>query len=177
MTSPELLSAEDGAVHVPVHLTRFVGRGRELDDLARLVLSARLLTLTGAGGSGKTRLAEELAFRHGAAFDRVAWVDLAPLADPNLLTQLVATTLRVPERSGTTPLQSLVGTLCDERALIVLDNCEHLVDASAELVDALLRSCPKITILATSREALGVASETAWLVPPLVRWWVRRRSF
>ena len=167
MTSPELLSAEDGAVHVPVHLTRFVGRGRELDDLAQLLLSARLLTLTGAGGSGKTRLAEELAFRHGASFARVGWVDLAPLADPNLLTQLVATTLRVPERSGTTPLQSLVGTLCDERALIVLDNCEHLVDASAELVDALLRSCPKITILATSREALGVASETAWLVPPL----------
>jgi len=167
MTSPELLSADDGAVHVPVHLTRFVGRGRELDDLAQLLLSARLLTLTGAGGSGKTRLAEELACRHGASFSRVGWVDLAPLAEPNLLTQLVATTLRVPERSGTTPLQSLVGTLCDERALIVLDNCEHLVDASAELVDALLRSCPKITILATSREALGVASETAWLVPPL----------
>jgi predicted ATPase/DNA-binding SARP family transcriptional activator len=167
MTSPELHSAADAAAHVPVHLTRFVGRGRELEDLAQLVLSARLLTLTGAGGSGKTRLAEELAVRHGDSFERVGWVDLAPLADPNLLAQLVATTLRVAERPGTTPLQSLVGTLCDERALVVFDNCEHLVDASAELVDALLRSCPKITILATSREALGVASETAWLVPPL----------
>jgi predicted ATPase/DNA-binding SARP family transcriptional activator len=152
---------------VPVHLTRFVGRGRELEDLAQLLLSARLLTLTGAGGSGKTRLAEELAVRFGDRFDRVGWVDLAPLADANLLAQLVATTLRVAERPGTTPLQSLVGTLCDERALIVFDNCEHLVDASAELVDALLRACPKLTILATSREALGVASETAWLVPPL----------
>ena len=167
MTSPELFSAVETAAHVPVHLTRFVGRGRELEDLAQLVLSSRLLTLTGAGGSGKTRLAEELAVRHGDSFDRVGWVDLAPLADPNLLAQLVATTLRVAERPGTTPLQSLVGTLCDERALVVFDNCEHLVDASAELVDALLRSCPKITILATSREALGVASETAWLVPPL----------
>ena len=167
MTSPELLSADDAAAHVPVHLTRFVGRGRELEDLARLVLSTRLLTLTGAGGSGKTRLAEELALRYGSSFDRVEWVDLAPLTDQNLLAQLVATTLRLPERSGTTPLQSLVGALCDSRALIVLDNCEHIVDACAELVDALLRSCPKITILATSREALGVARETAWLVPPL----------
>ena len=167
MTSPELLNADGAAAHVPVHLTRFVGRGRELEDLAQLVLSARLLTLTGAGGSGKTRLAEELALRCGATFQRVGWVDLGPLSDPHLLTQLVATTLRVPEHTGTTPLQSLVGALCDERALIVLDNCEHIVDASAELVDALLRTCPKITIVATSREALGVASETAWLVPPL----------
>ena len=122
MTSPELLSADDAAAHVPVHLTRFVGRGRELEDLAQLVYSSRLLTLTGAGGSGKTRLAEELALRCGATFDRVGWVDLAPLSDPKLLTQCVATTLRVPERPGTTPLQSLVGALCDERALIVLDN-------------------------------------------------------
>ena len=169
MTSPEPLSADASSAHVPVHLTRFVGRGRELEDLAQLVYSARLLTLTGAGGSGKTRLAEELALRCGAAFDRIGWVDLAPLSDPNLLTQLVATTLRVPEHAGTTPLQSLVGALCDQRALVVLDNCEHIVDASAELVDALLRTCPKITILATSREALGVASETAWLVPPLAK--------
>jgi predicted ATPase len=98
MTSPELERADDAAAHVPVHLTRFIGRGRELEDLAQLVLSARLLTLTGAGGSGKTRLAEELALRHGASFDRVEWVDLAPLTDPNLLAQLVATTLRLPER-------------------------------------------------------------------------------
>ena len=167
MTSPELPSGDDAAAHVPVHLTRFVGRGRELEDLTQLVHSARLLTLTGAGGSGKTRLAEELATRFGSTFDRVGWVDLAPLSDPNLLAQLVATTLRVPERAGTTPLQSLVGALCDVRALVVLDNCEHIVDACAELADALLRTCPKITILATSREALGVASETAWLVPPL----------
>jgi predicted ATPase/DNA-binding SARP family transcriptional activator len=166
MTSPDVSAAEQAA-HVPVHLTRFVGRERELEDLAGLVRSARLLTLTGAGGSGKTRLAEELAHRCGDSFDRVGWVDLAPIGDARLVAQLIATTLHVPSRAGTTPLQALVGSLCDARALIVLDNCEHLVDASAEIVDALLRSCPRITILATSREALGVASETAWLVPPL----------
>jgi predicted ATPase/DNA-binding SARP family transcriptional activator len=167
MTSPDVSFAAESAAHVPVHLTRFVGRERELEDLAGLLRSARLLTLTGAGGSGKTRLAEELAHRCGDAFERVGWVDLAPIGDARLVVQLIATTLHVPSRAGTTPLQALVGSLCDTRALIVLDNCEHLVDAAAEIVDALLRSCPRITILATSREALGVASETAWLVPPL----------
>ena len=167
MTSPEVLSAAESAAHVPVHLTRFVGRGRELEDLAQLLLSSRLLTLTGAGGSGKTRLAEELALRCGDSFERVGWVDLTPISDARLVAQLIATTLHVPSRAGTTPLQALIGSLCDARALIVIDNCEHIVDASAEIVDALLRSCPRITILATSREALGVASETAWLVPPL----------
>ncbi|MBW8770922.1 MAG: hypothetical protein JF589_14295 [Gemmatimonadetes bacterium] len=167
MTSPEVVSAVDAAAHVPVHLTRFVGRGRELEDLAQLLLSARLLTLTGAGGSGKTRLAEELALRCGESFERVGWVDLTPIGDARLVAQLIANTLHVPSRAGISPLQAIIGDLCDSRALIVLDNCEHLVDASAEVVDALLRTCPRITILATSREALGVASETAWLVPPL----------
>ena len=88
--------AADAAATVPVHLTRFVGRDRELDDLTRLVCSARLLTLTGAGGSGKTRLAEELALRCTSSFERVAWVDLVPLGDPELVAQLVATTLHVP---------------------------------------------------------------------------------
>jgi predicted ATPase/DNA-binding SARP family transcriptional activator len=164
--SPEPTAAVPAAP-VPLHLTRFVGRDRELEDLAQLVCSARLLTLTGAGGSGKTRLAEELALRCGSSFERVGWVDLVPLGDPDLLAQLIATTLHVPAVSGTTALQALVGALCGTRALVVLDNCEHLVDACAELADALLRSCPRLTILATSREALGVASETAWLVPPL----------
>jgi predicted ATPase/DNA-binding SARP family transcriptional activator len=159
-------SAIPGA-QIPVHLTRFVGRGRELDDLARLVGSARLVTLTGAGGSGKTRLAEEVAHRSASAFDTVCWIDLGPLGDASLLVQQLASALQVPERAGTTPLQSIVGALCDAHALVILDNCEHIVDACADLVDALLRSCPRLAILATSREALGVASETAWLVPPL----------
>lgn len=167
MSSAEPRESAAPGTQIPVHLTRFVGRGREIDDLARLVGSARLVTLTGAGGSGKTRLAEEVAHRSAPAFDTVCWMDLAPLSDASLLVQQLASALQVPERAGATPLQSIVGALCDAHALVILDNCEHIVDACAELADALLRSCPRLAILATSREALGVASETAWLVPPL----------
>ncbi len=159
-------AALPAAAELPVHLTRFVGRGRELADLARLVATARLVTLTGAGGSGKTRLARETA-AHAAPADRVAWVDLAPLGDAELLALTVATALHVPERADLTPLRAIVESIGETRTLLVLDNCEHLVEACAVLADALLRACPALTILATSREALGVASETAWLVPPL----------
>lgn len=152
---------------LPVHLTRFVGRDQELGDLARLVSSTRLLTLTGAGGSGKTRLAREVAQRTAASFARLAWVDLAPLTDAGILAQHVADALHAPQRAGMPPLDLLVTTIGDDRVLLVLDNCEHLVSACASLADALLRACPNLRILATSREALGVASETAWLVPPL----------
>ena len=168
MTSPESPSAVDSRIaELPVHLTRFVGRDRELDDIVRLVGTTRLLTLTGAGGSGKTRLAREAALRASGSFGHVAWADLAPLSDPQLLPQAVAAALHVAERAGATPLELLVGAVSGERLLLVLDNCEHLVDACAELAEALLRACPRLAILATSREALGVASETAWLVPPL----------
>jgi predicted ATPase/DNA-binding SARP family transcriptional activator len=152
---------------LPVHLTRFVGRNRELDDLARLVPSARLVTLTGAGGSGKTRLAREAALRAAASFARIAWVDLAPLAEADLLAQQIAGALHVRERADASSRELVVGAIGGERVLLVLDNCEHLVDGCAELAEALLRACPRLTILATSREALGVTSETAWLVPPL----------
>ena len=157
------------AAELPVHLTRFVGRGRELDDLVRLLGGTRMLTLTGAGGSGKTRLAREVAARVADAFTRVAWVDLTALPQAELLGEHLVAALHVPERAGATPLQLLVGALEPDRVLVVLDNCEHLVDSCAVLADALLRACPRVVILATSREALGVASETAWLVPPLAR--------
>lgn len=155
---------------LPVHLTRFIGRDRELNELTGLAARSRLLTLTGAGGSGKTRLAEELAARVGASFARVAWVDLAPLADPGLIVQQVGDALAVPQRPsvpGESPLDFLVQYMCEHHVLVVLDNCEHLVDACASLVEALLRGCRRLAIIATSREALGAASETAWLVPPL----------
>jgi predicted ATPase/DNA-binding SARP family transcriptional activator len=166
MTAIESPSAP-ASLELPVHLTRFVGRDRELDDLARLVGSTRLLTLTGAGGSGKTRLARETVLRVAGLFGRVGWVDLAPLADGELLAQQAAAALHVAERAGVSPRELLIDTICEERTLLVLDNCEHLVDGCAELADALLRACPRLAIIATSREALGVASETAWLVPPL----------
>jgi predicted ATPase/DNA-binding SARP family transcriptional activator len=161
------LSRSATASELPVHLTRFVGRERELVELVRLVQETRLLTLTGAGGSGKTRLAGELAVRASACFTRIDWVDLAPVATGELLAQQVATTLHIHERPAATPLALLIEALHDEHALLVLDNCEHVVDACATLGEALLRACPHLTVLATSREALGVASETAWLVPPL----------
>jgi predicted ATPase/DNA-binding SARP family transcriptional activator len=154
-------------LELPVHLTRFVGRDRELDDLVRLVASTRLLTLTGAGGSGKTRLARETAARIAPAFERVGWVDLTPLAEVELVAQQAAAALHIAERAGASPRELLIGGICEHRTLLVLDNCEHLVDGCAELAEALLRACPRLGIIATSREALGVASETAWLVPPL----------
>ena len=169
MTSTEPTSAPplSPGSELPIHLTRFVGRDRELDDLSRLVGNTRLLTLTGAGGSGKTRLAREAAMRASAAYERLAWVDLSALCDEGLLAQQIATALHIIERADASHLELLIGNLCTERTLLVLDNCEHLVDACATLVDALLRACPRLCIVATSREALGVESETAWLVPPL----------
>jgi len=155
------------SAELPVHLSRFIGRDRELEELAKLVRSARLITLTGAGGSGKTRLAREAAAAAGASFDVIAWVDLTPIANGDLITQEVATALRVHDRPSVSPMHQLVDALGAERVLLILDNCEHVVDACAAFTDALLRACPFVTVLATSREALGVASETAWLVPPL----------
>jgi predicted ATPase/DNA-binding SARP family transcriptional activator len=152
---------------LPVHLTGFVGRDRELSELQTLVPTARLLTLTGAGGSGKTRLARELAVRAGTGFGRVGWVDLAPIATGDLVAQQMAVALHIHERPSVSALDLLVEALRPGSALIVIDNCEHVVDATASIVEALLRACPALTVLATSREALGVASETAWLVPPL----------
>jgi predicted ATPase/DNA-binding SARP family transcriptional activator len=156
-----------GSADLPAQLTPFVGRDHELGDLLQLVPTARLLTLTGAGGSGKTRLAREAAARVAGAYGRVAWVDLASLDDAALIGQQVAAALHLAERADAMPDEIIVGAICEVRTLLVLDNCEHLVEACAELADSLLRACPRLTILATSREALGVASETAWLVPPM----------
>src|SRR3954467_3392405 len=111
---------------LPVHLTEFIGRERELAELGRLARTARLLTLTGAGGSGKTRLARELAMRGAAAFARIGWVDLAPIANGGLVAQQVATALHIHDRPGVTPMNLLVESLRDETALLVLDNCEHV---------------------------------------------------
>ena len=152
---------------LPIHLTRFIGRDRELGELATLAARSRLLTLTGAGGSGKTRLAGELAARAGSAFGRTVWVDLAPLSDSTFLTQQVADAVGVTEHPGTPLLDLLIDTLCTQHVLLVLDNCEHLVEPCATLVEALLRGCARLGVIATSREALGITGETAWLVPPL----------
>jgi len=155
--------------NLPLQLTSFVGREREVADLEeRLAGEARLLTLIGPGGCGKTRLALSAASRLAAGFeDGLWWVDLAPLSDPDLVAQAVAQALGVREAPGRSPTEAVLEHLEGRKTLLVLDNCEHLVEACAALADALLRSCPKVCILATSREALGVGGESAWLVPSL----------
>jgi len=135
-----------------------------VDDLLQ---SSRLLTLTGVGGAGKTRLAAEVAARVALRFEASGWVDLASLSDPALVPQVVAAALGYREEGDRSAVQTMVHRLCERTTLVILDNCEHLVDACAELVEKLLKGCPIVRILATSREALGVPGEQAWLVPPL----------
>lgn len=136
-------------------------------DLRELLGQVRLVTLTGPGGSGKTRLAREVAAQMLARGVEVGWVELAPLADPDLLPQQVATALGLHEEPGRSASDCLLDALRARRFVLVLDNCEHLVEACAAQVDLLLRHCPDLTVLATSREGLGVDGERAWLVPPL----------
>ncbi|HET9424011.1 MAG TPA: BTAD domain-containing putative transcriptional regulator [Gemmatimonadaceae bacterium] len=153
---------------VPFALTPFIGRSEEVVAVSGLLASARLVTLTGAGGSGKTRLAAEVASRDPAfARDAVIWVELAPLADPELLPTYLLEALKI-EHGARPPSTALIDSLREKDGLLVLDNCEHLVTACAGLAEAILRGCPRVRILATSREALGVAGERAWLVPGLV---------
>ncbi|MBV9354234.1 MAG: AAA family ATPase [Chloroflexi bacterium] len=154
--------------NLPLQLTTFVGRERELAELERLLATTRLLTLTGAGGVGKTRLvlclADEMLEHHP---DGVWLVELASLADPALVPYSAAATLGVPQAPGQQLIGSVVEQLQPRHILVVLDNCEHVVQVCAELADRLLRACPRLRLLATSRQPLGVAGEVAWRVPPL----------
>lgn len=154
--------------NLPIQLTSFIGREEELHDLQRLLAAARLVTLVGAGGVGKTRLAQQLAMQMQAGFMDGVWlVELAPLSDAALVPQTVAQVLRLPEQPGISLLDLLVRSLQSKYLLLVLDNCEHLVDACARLVDLLLRSCSNLRILATSREPLRVMGEAIYHLPPL----------
>jgi non-specific serine/threonine protein kinase len=151
-----------------LQLSSFVGREKELAEVKRLLENNRLLTLTGSGGCGKTRLALAAAGELVEGFEDGVWlVELASLADPSLVPQAVASTLGVREQPGHSLTETLSDHLRSKKVLLVLDNCEHLVEACAELAEALLRSCPELRILATSREALGLTGELAWLVPSL----------
>jgi non-specific serine/threonine protein kinase len=157
-----------GRPALPVPLTRLVGRERELARVTALLAGARLLTLTGSGGVGKTRVALEVARALAASYpDGAAWADLAPLTDPALVPQALVAALGLQEARGQPLLATLLAGLRERRLLVVVDNAEHLVDAVARLVEAVLRGCPAVTVLATSREPLGVESETVWRVPSL----------
>jgi non-specific serine/threonine protein kinase len=154
--------------NLPVSLTAFIGRERELVTVERLLAGTRLLTLTGAPGVGKTRLALEVAaLRRDALADGVWVVELAPLTNPDLLPQAVAATVGVRERAGRSLVATLAEALRGREMLLVLDNCEHVLGASAALADGLLRACPQLQIIATSRELLGIAGETTFPVPVL----------
>jgi predicted ATPase len=153
---------------LPAPLTEFVGRDRELREVTRLIADARLLTLTGAGGSGKTRLALAVASLVAErAGTEVAWVELASLSDAASLAADMAAVLGARAEGSESPGQAIVAALVERDVLLVLDNCEHLVEACAVLVEQLLRASPKLRVLATSREPLGVSGERSWLVPPL----------
>ena len=154
--------------NLPTRLTSFVGRTRELDELAELLEATRLLTLTGPGGIGKTRLALEVARRVRAQFPGgVWWIDLAPVIDPGTVLDEVARTLGVSATAGTALGDALVRALSRRRALLLVDNCEHVVTAAAGAADVILRATTGPRILATSRTPLGIEGERRWRVPPL----------
>lgn len=153
---------------VHTFLTSFLGRDSEVQELGRLLHEVRLLTLTGVGGVGKTRLAAVVAHETAEHFSDGVWfVELAPLAESGLVTATVARALGLLETPGRTYLDAVVAVLRTRRALVVLDNCEHVLAAAAELVERLLGECARLTILATSRAALNIAGEQVWRVPPL----------
>jgi non-specific serine/threonine protein kinase len=154
--------------NLPASLTSFVGRRHELAEVKRALSGARLVTLTGVGGVGKTRLALRVAESVERTFRDGVWlVELASLSDPAFLSQTVNSALRIPDQSGRPPEDVLVDYLADKQLLLVLDNCEHLVGSCARLADTLLRSCSKLRILATSREAFGIDGEYVPRVPSL----------
>lgn len=156
--------------HFPVQLTSFIGRETESVEMASLLTNQRLVTLTGAGGVGKTRLAIQLATQLAPEFGDGAWyVDLAPITDPDVVSMTVIRALGLSDQPGRSTMETLTRFIADRRMLIVLDNCEHLLDAAADLVTGLLSHCQRLTLLATSREPISVPGEVTWRVPSLPR--------
>ncbi len=157
-----------GRTNLPAELSSFVGRDRELRELSGLLSTTRLLTLTGAGGMGKTRLAFRIAANAAANYPHGVWlVRLDAVADGALVCAAIAEVLDVREQPGRSLLECVTQAIGSRHLLLVVDNCEHLIQACAELAEALLKACPQLQILATSRESLNVAGERAWSVPPL----------
>ncbi len=162
------LRTVDSAGNLPVPPTSFVGREAQVAELAALVGQRRLVTLTGVGGVGKTRLSIRVAAELASQFADGVWlVELAPVGDPAAVPDTIATALSVTPLAGMTVVESLTLALSGRRLLVVLDNCEHVIDAAASVVEAILGRTGTVSIIATSREPLGVSGEQTWPVPPL----------
>ncbi len=156
------------ATNLPTHLSKFIGREKEIGQVKARLAENRLVTLTGPGGIGKTRLSIQTGRALLPMYEQGVWlVELAPLADPALVLQTVATVLGVSEQQDRPWLMTLTDSLRQKSLLLVLDNCEHLIDACAQLAEHLLRHCPNVRLLTSSREALGVEGEIAFRVSSL----------
>ena len=165
---PALRSLDSPPNNLPQQVTSFVGRDRELNEVIQLLKTTRILTLQGAGGIGKTRLALQVGAKETHAFpDGVWFIDLASVVDPGSVTHVVAHELGVHEEAGKPLFQTLCANLKMRRFLVILDNCEHLVDPCARLADAFVHALPSVTFLATSREALGISGEQIYSLGPL----------
>ena len=166
---PPLRVANAVAMHtLPIQLTSFVGRGAQIAALSELLSTNRLVTLTGAGGAGKTRLAVEVAAALTSRMPGGVWyVDLAPITQSNVVPVAAARALGLPDDPGQSTDDTLIRFIADQRLLLVLDNCEHLLDASAALATAILKACPELRVLTTSREPIGVPGEVTFVVPSL----------
>jgi predicted ATPase/DNA-binding CsgD family transcriptional regulator len=161
-------SSTDRRQNLPAQLTTFVGRGSQLSEIELLLSTRRVVTLTGVGGAGKTRLALEVAGRVLAAYPDGTWfIDLTPVKDRQLLPRVFGSALGVHERPRQPMAETLIQHLSGRHLLLVVDNCEHVIEDCADLVDAIRNSCPGITILATSREPLRISGEKVWRVPLL----------
>jgi predicted ATPase/DNA-binding CsgD family transcriptional regulator len=153
---------------LPIQLTTFIGRDRELAELDDMLRRTRLLTVTGEGGCGKTRLALELASKTLHRYPGGVWcLELASISDPALIDSALASAVGVRPLPGRSPLEAVAAHLIGRRALVLFDNCEHLVDTCREIAASLLRTCPELTVLTTSREPLGLGVETTWRVPSM----------
>ncbi|MBE1546403.1 putative ATPase/DNA-binding CsgD family transcriptional regulator [Mycobacterium sp. OAS707] len=165
---PLRTSNASAAQHLPRQLTSFIGRAQQVAEVRSIVADSRLVTLTGAGGAGKTRLAIEVAGQMTPEFaDGVWYADLAPLTHPEVVPLTIARALGLTDQPGRSITETLHRSIRERRMLLVLDNCEHLLDASAALVNDLLAGCPNLAVFATSREPLMVAGEVNWQVPSL----------
>jgi predicted ATPase/class 3 adenylate cyclase len=166
---PALRTLEAIPNNLPQQVTSFIGRERELREIRELLRRARLVTVVGTGGLGKTRLSLQVAADALDDFPDGVWlIELAPLADPKLVPQAVASALGIKEEAGSSVSQALVQHCADRRLLLILDNCEHLIDACAKLAAELLQSLPGIKMLASSRERLNIRGETTYSLPPFV---------